>query len=225
MPVYLLIAGVALILLGLLGKIKARDVDVGTENPTVRVAVTALGGVLLIASLAAYIYEVRKADPPLPPNGTPTPSVSNLQNANASPSPTSSTVARRVRIMSPQPGEVSVEQDNKAAIIPVSGVAEGYPAAELADLRVYIFSRTGGVPEWWYENPAEVDARGGWSGRTLSGGGDKRAKTGDKVEVCAVLASESAMKKTTGGKQVLSSLSAFNESIKSEVVSITLIVK
>src|SRR5262245_10703418 len=47
--VTLLVFGILLLLIGLIGRVKAQQLEVGTENPLVRV-VTAIVGLLLVAS-------------------------------------------------------------------------------------------------------------------------------------------------------------------------------
>jgi hypothetical protein len=59
-PAVLLSLGVALLLVGLVGKVKTRDMEVGTENKTVRFIVGSIGA----AFIALSLFQAFKPAPP-----------------------------------------------------------------------------------------------------------------------------------------------------------------
>jgi hypothetical protein len=211
-PVILLIAGVLLVLIGLTGRVTIEKLGgVGTESRPVRVVLCLLGFAFLIA--AGWVYLLER--PPTP---------SNTNTSNTSPSPvTSPTPSPAVRIKTPAPNdEVGVKLDDGAAVIPVTGVAEGFAAADVANSRVYVFTSTEGSSEWWYHRATDPDDSGEWRTTALSGSRDKPAKRGHVVEIRAVLANEVELQNATGGKKYVNNFSKFPENKRSRVVSITL---
>jgi hypothetical protein len=75
-PTVLLIAGLILLLIGLLGRIKLKEFEAGTDSTPIRVIICLIGASLLITALQIY----RSDMPSLPDN-------SNTINANTPPPP------------------------------------------------------------------------------------------------------------------------------------------
>lgn len=97
-PNLLLIGGLVLLLIGLLGKIRIKEFEAGTNSKPIRVIVCLLGAVLLVG--AFLFYKLDKPSPPdnpriantnsqptPPPSTDPTPSPQENANTNSQPTP------------------------------------------------------------------------------------------------------------------------------------------
>jgi hypothetical protein len=81
-PLVLLTAGLVLLLVGLLGKVKIKDSEFSTDNPRIRVLASLFGVALLIVALLVY-----RSDRSIPPDN------SNSANTNTPPTPPPSLTA------------------------------------------------------------------------------------------------------------------------------------
>src|SRR5205807_1966241 len=108
-PIVLLLAGILFVLIGLIGRVRIKAIDVGTESRAARVIISLFGIGLLTG--AYLLYQSEK----------PTITDGNV-NANAQKSP-SLTPSPEIVITNPTPSEepLEVKTDNGAAVIPVSG--------------------------------------------------------------------------------------------------------
>lgn len=82
-PTVLLIAGLLLLLIGLLGRIRIKEFEVGTDNTSIRVIICLIGASLLAAAFLIY----RSDKLPQPPEPTPTPVPSPTINNTNTPQP------------------------------------------------------------------------------------------------------------------------------------------
>jgi hypothetical protein len=222
-PIVLLIAGLILLLIGLLGKIRMKEVEAGSDNNLVRAIVSMLGIGLLVAAFLFYKSETRQnvvAEGARPAANVPTPLVS-ATTPTIQPSPTATSL--ELSITGPKSKEsVDVAVDDGAALIPVSGLAKGFSSNGPSNAHVYVFTNTGPTTEWWYNEETDPDQDDVWRTVALAGSHESPVKDGQQVTIRAVIATDPDIKAATKGKKVVKRLNAIQNGKISEPVIISL---
>lgn len=194
-PIVLAIAGILLVLIGVIGEIKIKDWNVGTKSTPGRTIIALFGVGLLVG--AFLVYQSDKL--PGPNNGN--------TNSNPSPSPTPSPEVGINTISADEP--LVVKTDDGAARIPVSGTVKGFP--ESANSSVYVFTSTGDFSEWWFNMPVRPNQDGSWSTSGLAGSREEPAEANQTVKIRAVYATSDEIKnaKKDPSLKMVADLSSF----------------
>src|SRR5260370_36288602 len=90
-PIVLLLAGLVLLLIGLLGRIKIKDFEAGTDSKPIRVAAFSFGMALLLAAFLVY-----QSDRPHSPDNSNVPNISTPSApppSSSTPTPTGSPIS------------------------------------------------------------------------------------------------------------------------------------
>lgn len=141
-PVVLLLAALGLLLIGLLGKIKIKEWEFGTESKRIRVMIASIGVVLLLAAFLVYQSDKRiRSDN------------SNSANINIQPSPTVSSSPIPTPTITPTSTPPLPEPDTLIQIIlreQRDNVRESYAESagqNFSDVNLQNFKKTGKLAE------------------------------------------------------------------------------
>ena len=187
LPVLLALAGIALFVTGILGKLKVKDwFDIGTESSVARGALVIFGFGLIGLSYVVYRPEI-KADLT---DQTVASAASHDQTTETQPIADES--APKVTIITPESNwEITPKLNDGVARIDVSGEIENANMTE--DERVFVFTNSEGGLEWAYDEPVKIDSAGTWKSSALYGSSEDEVKPGAPVYIQAVLATQKAV--------------------------------
>ena len=194
LPILLAVAGIALLVTGVLGKLKVKEwFDLATESGVARGALIIVGIGLIGLSYVVYRPETQSdqitkaAEPAV------------VSAASQESDPAQDETAPQVTITSPNSNdEITEPLADGSVYIPVSGEVDN--ADFSGDKRVFVFTSSAGSTEWRYEEPARIDSAGTWKTSAPYGSADDPAQAGAPVYVQAVLATQKAVDKAKKNK-------------------------
>lgn len=195
-PIVLLAIGALLLSIGLLGRIEMDKFRAGTDSTPTRVLVGVMGTVLMIAAYFVYVNEKQGGTSAEANKPAPQASV-NVSSSAVTPAPAPGPV---FAIDRPRAGAaLEVPLVEGTGQIEVKGTLRGLEV-DYGKAGVYVFTRTQGESEWWYDEAVDADQNGEWTTTALSGSKTKPTpKDRDTgVTIQAVVAEDEAVNKAVG---------------------------
>jgi hypothetical protein len=207
-PVVLFIAGALLLAIGLLGKIKLKEIEAGTESKPAKWVMIILG--LMLMAFAYYVYvSDKKTDGPGNSNtsGEKTDVPTNVNknvnqpSANQSASPSNTHTVFTIN----QPGDngsFAIQVSEGTGEIAVKGTCKDLDV-DFSKASIYLFTKTEGDDAWWYNEEVDPDLNGQWETTGLTGSTNvPTPKDRDKlVTIQAIVAKDEDVKTAISGNK------------------------